>query len=253
MTSQVVLQLERVSQGVLKDVSLEVKQGELWALLGPNGAGKSTLLKAVLGNFPGASGHMRLFGKEISSLTPKERAQAMAWVPQHPAEETGFSALELVLTGLTPWRSEFHFPKPSDVDAALKLLEEVGIANLANRLLDEMSGGERRLCYLARARMQNAQLLLLDEPTAFLDLRNQVACLSALVHRVNLGLSVVAVLHDVNLAAQFATHVALLKSGSLMRQGTVSEVLNAEILSELYEVPFEASQGNRFTLSRTGI
>jgi iron complex transport system ATP-binding protein len=101
--------------------------------------------------------------------------------------------------------------------------------------------------------MQNAQLLLLDEPTAFLDLKNQVACLSALVRRVKQGLAVVAVLHDVNLAAQFATHVALLKSGSLIRQGPVGEVLSSDILSDLYEVPFSLADGRWFCEKPEGL
>ncbi len=153
---------------LLHDVRFELQPQELWALLGPNGAGKSTLLRVALGVIRAGSGRVLLGGVDAATLSTRERAQRIAWVPQSPAEDTGFTALELVLMGRAPHLGSFGLPSQKDVAEAHALLDEVGLQALAARPLNEMSGGERRLCYLARARMQKAPVLLFDEPTAFL-------------------------------------------------------------------------------------
>ena len=241
------LRFEATTQHVLDGVSFELSSGQLWALLGPNGAGKSTLLKVALGMLPCAKGRVLLDGLDLATLPRKAVAQRVAWVPQSPAEDTGFSALELVLMGRSPHLGNFGLPTKADVERAAALLAEVGLEGFESRHLDEMSGGERRLCYLARARMQDAQVLLFDEPTAFLDVRHQVECLRSLDALVKKGVAALAVLHDVNLAARWATHAALLKKGRLMAAGPIAEVLRAEALSELYGVELSATAGGLFT------
>jgi iron complex transport system ATP-binding protein len=234
---------------LLESVSFEVKSGELWALLGPNGAGKSTLLKVALGLNPPRSGRVWLDGVDAATLPRKRVAQAVAWVPQSPAEGTGFTALELVLMGRAPHLGTFGLPTAADVARAEGLLSEVGVGALAMRPLDEMSGGERRLCYLARARMQQAKVLLFDEPTAFLDVRHQVECLRQLRTMTKEGAAALAVLHDVNLAVQWASHAALLKDGKLLAAGLKEQVLEESTLSALYGVPLRATAGGLFTAS----
>jgi iron complex transport system ATP-binding protein len=241
------LVFEGACHGVVQDVSLEVGPHELWALLGPNGAGKSTLLEVGLGVLRCTKGRVLLGGADCATLSRREMARAVAWVPQSPAEDTGFSALELVLMGRAPHLGALGLPTKADVERAAALLDEVGLSALGARRLDEMSGGERRLCYLARARMQGAQVLLFDEPTAFLDVKNQVDCLRSLDAMVKGGLAALAVLHDVNLAAQWATHAALLKHGRLLAKGPVREVLKAGALSELYGVPLTEVGGGLFS------
>jgi iron complex transport system ATP-binding protein len=227
----------------LFDVSFEVKPGELWALLGPNGAGKSTLLKVVLGVLSPERGAVRVEGDDAAQLSRTELARRIAWVPQTIAEGTGFSALELVLMGRAPYLGSWGLPGAADVERARALLSEVGLSALCDRSLDEMSGGERRLCWLARARMQQAKVLLLDEPTAFLDVKHQVQCLRQLAELARSGVAVLAVLHDVNLAAEWATHAALLREGRLVGAGPKGQVLTPEALTALYGVPLTANGG----------
>jgi len=241
------LRFEGVSHGVVREVSLEVAPSQLWALLGPNGAGKSTLLKVGLGVLRCTRGRVLLGGVDTAGASRRDVARQIAWVPQTPAEDTGFTALELVLMGRAPHLGALGLTTKADAERARALLAEVGLSALAERRLDEMSGGERRLCYLARARMQGAKVLLFDEPTAFLDVKNQVDCLRSLDAMVKSGVAALAVLHDVNLAAQWATHAALLKGGALMAAGPVGEVLKAEALTSLYGVTLSEAGGGMFS------
>ncbi|HZH15897.1 MAG TPA: ABC transporter ATP-binding protein [Archangium sp.] len=224
---------------MLHGVDCAVRAGELWAVLGPNGTGKSTLLKSVLGAMPWTRGHLRLLGRERKEWEARELARNVAWVPQtfEPAE--GFSGLELVLMGRSPHLGLWGLTSASDEAVAREVLEELGVAYLAERSCEAMSGGERRMLLLARGLVQQPKLLLLDEPTAFLDVAHQVGALERVRARVDEGLGAVAVLHDVNLAAAFATHVLLLRDGNVLAQGPAPEVLQRERLEALYGVPME--------------
>ena len=239
------LRLASVSAGygarpVLHGVSLEASAGQLWALLGPNGAGKSTVVKVALGLIP-SQGELSACGID-PRLSPRTAlAQQVAWVPQTPAEEgAAFTGLDLALMGRSAHLGAFGLPSAADTERARAALTALKVAHLAGRPLTEASGGERRLVWLARALVQAPRLLLLDEPTAFLDVRHQVAVLKHVRARVDEGLAAVAVLHDVNQAAAWATHVALLKEGRIAAAGPADEVLSAQRLSALYEVPIEA-------------
>jgi iron complex transport system ATP-binding protein len=233
---------------VLHGVSLDVEPGQLWALLGPNGAGKSTVVKVALGLLP-AEGEIRACGFNPRGVPRAQLARQVAWVPQNPADEgAAFTGLELALMGRSPHLGSWGLPSESDVERAHEALKELGVDHLANRPLTQASGGERRLVWLARALVQAPELLLLDEPTAFLDVRHQLAVLRHVRQRVEVGLAAVAVLHDVNQAAAWATHALLLKGGRVQAAGPAGEVLTAERLSALYEVQVEAvsSQGRTF-------
>lgn len=221
---------------VLRDVSLTINGGEWWAVLGPNGAGKSALAKLLVGALRPSGGSLTICGHDVSVTAPHALAKHVAWVPQNVADDCAFTALELVLMGRTPHLGPWGLPGPHDVEQAKLLLERLGVATLTNRPLNEVSGGERRRVFLARALAQSPQLLVLDEPTAFLDVRHQIEAL-AVVHRTLAPtLGVVAVLHDVNLAARFATHVMLLRAGRVLALGLVEEVLTPALLSQLYDV-----------------
>ncbi|KFA87209.1 ABC transporter ATP-binding protein [Archangium violaceum] len=224
---------------VLRDVDCAVRAGELWVVLGPNGTGKSTLLKSVLGAMPWTRGRIRLLERERSEWEARALARNVAWVPQgfEPAE--GFSGLELVLMGRSPHLGLWGLTSASDEAVAREVLEELGVAYLAERSCEAMSGGERRMLLLARGLVQQPKLLLLDEPTAFLDVAHQVGALERVRARVDAGLGAVAVLHDVNLAAAFATHVLLLREGHVLARGPAPEVLQRERLEALYGVPME--------------
>jgi len=219
-----------------------VRAGELWAVLGPNGTGKSTLLRGVLGLLPWTRGAVRLLGRERPAWDARELARRVAWVPQgfEPAE--GFSGLELVLMGRSPHLGLWGLSSERDVALARAALEELGVAHLADRSGEAMSGGERRMVLLARGLVQEPSLLLLDEPTAFLDVAHQVGALNRVRARVEAGLGAVAVLHDVNLAAAFATHALLLRDGQVLAHGPVDTVLERERLEALYGLPLEMAQ-----------
>jgi len=219
---------------VVSEVSVIVAPGTLWAVLGPNGSGKSTLLRTALGLLRPLAGEVRLFGTPLARWDRRALARRVAWVPQTFEAEAGFTGLELVLMGRAPHQGSWGLPGPKDLAVARDVLAELGIAHLAGRIVSRLSGGERRLLLLARALAQEPALLLLDEPTAFLDLQHQAQVLERVRARVRGGLAAMAVLHDPNLAAAFADQVLLLREGRVLGQGPSAELLDAERLGRLY-------------------
>jgi iron complex transport system ATP-binding protein len=230
-------------RAVLRGVALSVAAGELWVVLGPNGAGKSTLLRTLLGLHSASGGRIHLLGRALPLWPRSELARVLAWVPQIFEPVFGFSGLEVVAMGRSPHLGLWGIPTQADIAQARAAMEELGIAQLAGRPANAMSGGEQRLLLLARAFVQEPRLLFLDEPTAFLDLRHQVETLRALKLRTQRGLAAVAVLHDVNLAAAFADRVLLLEQGRVLASGEAGEVLTAPMLERLYGVPMTEVTG----------
>lgn len=234
------------SRVVLSGVSLTLHRGELWGVLGPNGAGKSALVRTLMGLLSPRAGEVRLFGRRSAAWTPAELAKRVAWVPQRFEPMEGLSGLELVLMGRAPFRGSWQLSSASDVARAESVLESLGASSLASRPCEQLSGGEQRLLLLARALVQEPQLLLLDEPTAFLDLRHQVQALGELRRRIDGGLAGLTVLHDVNLAVAYCDRVLLVRDGRALAAGRVNEVLRADRLSELYDVAMlEAPLGSQ--------
>jgi iron complex transport system ATP-binding protein len=229
-------------RAVLCGLGLRVRERELWAVLGPNGAGKSTLLRSLLGVTAWTRGQVRLLGQERSAWEPRALARRVAWVPQGLEPVEGYTGLELVLMGRSPHLGLWGLASQADVALARAVLEELEIAHLAGRMADALSGGERRMLLLARGLVQAPALLLLDEPTAFLDLKHQVGALQRVRARVDAGLGAVAVLHDVNLAAAFATHVLLMQDGRALAAGPAAEVLEHGRLEALYGLPLESAR-----------
>lgn len=240
--SVALLELDAVSAGyrghaVLHQLSLRVEAGQSWAVLGPNGAGKSTLVRVVMGQLVPSAGTVRVEGVEVGALGAARLSKSVAWVPQVTDDATEFTGLELALMGRAPHDSSWAGPSGRDVERARAMLKALGVEALADRPLREVSGGERRRVWLARALVQEPKVLVLDEPTAFLDVKHQLESLHLVQAKVKEGLGVVAVLHDVNLAQRFSTHAVLLKAGRVLASGRCDEVLTAPLLSELYDVP----------------
>jgi len=219
---------------VLSGLSLAVAPGTLWAVLGPNGSGKSTLLRTVLGLLGPVAGGVHLFGTPVARWDRRALARRVAWVPQAFDADAGFTGLELVLMGRAPHQGAWGLPGARDLAVARAVLAELGIVHLSGRVVSRLSGGERRLLLVARALAQEPALLLLDEPTAFLDLQHQAQVLERVRARVRGGLAAMAVLHDPNLAAAFADQVLLLREGRVLGQGPSAELLDAERLGRLY-------------------
>lgn len=219
----------------LRDLSLHIKPGELVSLIGPNGSGKSSLIKLILGFLKPREGEVALFGKPSGTWNLKELARKIAYLPQGAALPATFTVYESVMLGRTPYLGFMGVPQEEDHRVVVEYLERFEILPLKERLICEISGGERQRVLLARALVQQPSLLILDEPTAFLDLHHQVALLN-LVHRMveEKNLSVLSVLHDLNMASVFSDREILLAEGRIIASGTPSEVLTGTVLKETY-------------------
>ncbi len=224
---------------VLHNISLEVKSGEVLALIGPNGAGKSTIIRAASGVIP-STGHINTNGDDFQTLSPIQRARYIAVVPQAISLPPAFTVWETVLMGRTPYLGFLGHASAQDEELARQALRRVSALAFADRRVGELSGGEAQRVLLARALCQSTPILLLDEPTAHLDLQYQVSLLELiheLAHRENLA--VLVALHDLNLAAHFTDRVAVLVGGHLKAIGTPREVLTSEIISQAYCLPVQ--------------
>ena len=239
MTAVAQLQQVGVRRGrrlVLSDVSLDVRAGELLAIIGPNGAGKSTALSALAGDVPPATGTVRVLGRPLTQWRPRELAQQRAVLLQDSAVAFPFTAIEVVRMGRTPWRGTPY--ESEDVEAVDEALHAVDAAHLADRSVMSLSGGEQARVALARTLAQRTPLLLLDEPTAALDLRHAELALAHLRGLTATGTAAVVVLHDLNLAAH-ADRVAVVHQGGLLAEGPPEQVLTEALLSHAYGHPVD--------------
>jgi iron complex transport system ATP-binding protein len=222
-------------RNALDDVSIRVGRGELVALIGPNGAGKSTLLSAIAGDASPSSGTVHLDDRPLSSYRPLEMARLRAVLTQSNEVSFSFTVAEVVDMGRAPWASESDLATDrAVVDQALR---DADLEHLQHRRVPELSGGERARVAYARVRAQGCDLLLLDEPTASLDIRHQERLLSQVREHTRAGGSAVVVLHDLNLAAAFADRVVLLDAGHVQADGAPHEVLTPALLSRVYQYP----------------
>ncbi|HVP67611.1 MAG TPA: ABC transporter ATP-binding protein [Anaeromyxobacteraceae bacterium] len=220
----------------VEGVSFVARAGELVALVGPNGAGKSTLLRLAAGLLSPSAGSVRIGGLDAHSAPRKAVARVCALVPQEPKAPWPFTVREAVMMGRAPRQGLLAIPGPFDHGAVDGALAACGLASLAARRLDELSGGERRRVFFARALAQEPRVLLLDEPTAFLDLAHQVSAMEMARVAARAGLCVVAVLHDLNLAAQAADRLLVLSRGRVVADGPPDPVLTAERVREVWGV-----------------
>jgi ABC-type cobalamin/Fe3+-siderophores transport system ATPase subunit len=228
------------SRRVLRGVSLKVQSGEVVALIGPNGSGKSTLIRAVSGVIPVEAGRVRTNGDDLLALSPMQRARYLAVVPQAVSLPPAFTVWETVLLGRTPYLNFLGSASVADEEMARRSLERVDALDLVERRVGELSGGEQQRLLLARALCQSTPILLLDEPTAHLDLQYQVSLLElvrSLAHHDDLA--VLLALHDLNLAARYADRVALLVEGGIKAVGEPEQVLRPELISQAYGWPVQ--------------
>lgn len=220
---------------VLRDVDLKAEPGELVGVLGPNGAGKTTLLLCLSGVLAPRAGSVLIDGEEISRLAPRQRARRVAVVPQGVEPAFGLRVLLLVLMGRLARLPLLGGYGPDDYHAAQAAMEAAGVAHLARRSADELSGGERQRALFARALCQETPLLLLDEASAGLDAAARIRMHDLLALRCAQGLTAVAVLHDLNLAALYCRRLVFLKNGRVVHQGRTADIFTRDILMEIYE------------------
>jgi iron complex transport system ATP-binding protein len=221
---------------VLHKVSLDLRAGEMLAIVGPNGAGKSTLLKILGGALKPWSGMVELEGRPLAEYDRRAIARRLAMVAQENLVAFRFTVLEIVLMGRAPHLGPFHFETRHDLEIAHAALERFDLLGLARRSIQELSGGERKRVFLARALAQSPHVALLDEPTAFLDLRHVAEIFARFRElRIERGMAVIATLHDLNAAASHADRVLLMKNGVVAGYGTPEEVFTADLLRAVYE------------------
>lgn len=220
---------------IVHDISFRVQPGEFLAILGPNGSGKSTMLRALCRLHAPRQGEITLGGIPIGLIPQRRLAKQLALVRQESFVAFDFTVREVVAMGRFPYLARFQGETVADAEIIDRYLQQTKIASLADRRMHELSGGERQRVFLAQAMVQEPDILLLDEPTNHLDINHQVEVLD-LVRKQNRerGLTVIAVLHDLNLAALYADRLLVLHAGKLWAHGVPREVLSAKLVEEVY-------------------
>lgn len=224
---------------ILESISLAIREGEYLSVIGPNGAGKSTLLSCILRIRKGSSGVISVAGKPVEHHSQKELARLVSYVPQSDGRTFPFTVEEYLLMGRYPHLSPFTTYSKRDREAVEDAMKLTGIAGLARRSLDTLSGGERQTAALAAALVQGGNVMLLDEPTTFLDPKHE-SDIHSLIRTINRerGITIVSVTHNINAAALFSDRIAVLKRGSLAFLGAPAEVMTNDILEDVYERRF---------------
>ncbi|WP_018157710.1 ABC transporter ATP-binding protein [Demetria terragena] len=224
-------------RAVVEDLSVVVPNGKVTAIVGSNGCGKSTLLRGLSRLLKPSSGQVLLDGTSIHERSTKEVARSIGLLPQSPIAPEGITVTELVSRGRHPHHGMFKQWSQADDEAVAAALEQTQTVELAHRDVDALSGGQRQRVWIAMVLAQQTDLLLLDEPTSYLDIAHAVEVLD-LVTDLNLrGTTVVMVLHDLNLAARYANHVIAMSGGSIVREGDPREVVTAEVVEQIFGVP----------------
>ncbi len=222
---------------ILHDINLSLEPGHVYGLVGPNGSGKSTLLKIIARQIGATAGNILWDGKATGEWGNREFARHLAYMPQFTPQTDGMTVRELVALGRFPWHGALG--RFSDADRAKvdEALERTDLIRFEDRLVDSMSGGERQRAWIAMMLAQDARCILLDEPTSALDLSHQASVLS-LVHDLchERDLTVIVVLHDINLAARYCDHMVALGSGRIIARGKPSEIVRSDMLQEIFGI-----------------
>jgi len=233
---------------VLQDISFSIPKGEFFIIIGPNGSGKTTLLKILSAIIPFQRGNLQIEGKPMAKYSRRSLARIISLVPQTVPEDLPFTVRELILMARAPRMGLLGLEGDIDIQQAEEAMAFTGVEPLAERKMDQLSGGERQRVFVARAICQDPQIILLDEPTAALDLAHQVRVMDLMEKlREEKGLTIVMVSHDINLAAMYGNRLMLLKKGRIVKMGLPAEVLTFETLEEAYECPLlvdESPLGN---------
>lgn len=220
---------------IVSDVNITIPQNKISVILGANGCGKSTLLKTFAKLLKPEQGSILLDGKSIFSMPSKQMAQTLGLLPQSPVVPEGIKVTDLVARGRFPYRKLLGGLQKEDFSAVEEALEMMGITELADACVDELSGGQRQRVWIALALAQQTDILLLDEPTTYLDIAYQVEILDLLMElNKKRGTTILMVLHDINLSARYADHIFAMSKGKLIAQGEPSKVISRELMKEIY-------------------
>lgn len=226
---------------VLHQLSFSVKEGEFLSILGSNGVGKSTLFRCMLGLLPEYKGEIRIAGQDIRGLSAKKMAKLVAYIPQLSAPAFNFSVEDIVLMGTTSGLGTFGTPKAAELERVDWALDKLGIGHMRKRCFHQISGGERQLAIIARALVQDAKILMLDEPTASLDFGNQIRILSQARALAQEGYTIVQTTHNPEHSYMFSDRVLALNKGRLLAQGRPKDIITKELIGQLYGIEVEVS------------
>jgi iron complex transport system ATP-binding protein len=219
---------------VTRELSVDIPAGGFTAIVGPNACGKSTLLRALVRMLKPAAGSVLLDGTEITSLPTKQVARRLGLLPQSSIAPDGITVEDLVARGRHPYQRLLRQWSRADAEAVQGAMAQTGVDDLADRLVDELSGGQRQRVWLAMALAQSTPLLLLDEPTTFLDIAHQMEVLDLCATLHADGRTLVAVLHDLNHACRYATHLIAMRDGAIVAQGDPREIVDAELVEAVF-------------------
>ncbi|MGB2691225.1 MAG: ABC transporter ATP-binding protein [Thermodesulfobacteriota bacterium] len=230
---------------VLNGITLSIESGKMLGILGANGAGKSTLLKILCGVLKPKSGRAVFSDQELSKMDRREIAKGIAYIPQDPMFAFPFTVREVVLMGRAPYIGRFEFEREGDIEIAQSALETVGIAHLENRLISEVSSGERQLASIARGLVQEPEIMILDEPATFLDVKHRTEIMNILKQlKEKKGISIIAATHDIFSSLFYFDEIIILKDGKILAEGRTDQVINSEILSLAYEIEVVVKKEN---------
>lgn len=225
-----------------RNLDIEIEDGALTMLLGPNGCGKTTLFRTMLGLLSAQGGHVSIGGEDLGSLSRNDVARRIAYVPQVAQGYFPFSVIDVVLMGRAPYLGTFDRPGKKDIAVAETALDEVGLIDFAERPFTAISGGQRQLVLIARALAQAAPVLVMDEPTANLDYANQHRVMLRARSLTEAGRTVIISTHNPDHAFAYAESAILMKSGDVIAAGEVTQVLDADRLSDVYDLPVEVTE-----------
>ena len=225
---------------IIDGVDITIPSNKISVIIGSNGCGKSTLLKTLARLIKPISGDIIIYGKKVTSIPSKQLAKVLGLLPQSPVVPEGITVWDLVSRGRFPYQTMLKSMSKEDFEAVEEALEIMGITELANRCVDELSGGQRQRVWIAMALAQQTDILLLDEPTTYLDIAYQVEILDLLTDlNRRRNTTIVMVLHDINLSARYADYIFALRKGKLIKQGSPEEVITSELIDDVFGLDCE--------------
>ena len=219
---------------ISRDLSLAIPDGSFTVIVGANASGKSTLLRALARLLTPSAGEVVLDGRTLGAYHPKELARSLGLLPQTSIAPDGITVIDLVARGRAPHQGFLRQWSPADEAAVTAAMEATGIAELAGRLVSELSGGQRQRVWIAMALAQETPILMLDEPTTFLDIAHQIDLMELLTDLNERGTTLVEVLHDLNQSARYGTHLVAVKDGTIVAEGPPDEVVTAELVEDVF-------------------
>lgn len=248
---------------ILEGVDIEIPKNQVSVIIGANACGKSTLLKTLARLIKPEEGVVTLDGKKITSMPPKELAKVLGLLPQSPVVPEGITVFDLISRGRFPYQTLLKGMGKKDFEAVEEALSIMGISDLANRSVDELSGGQRQRVWIAMALAQQTEILLLDEPTTYLDITYQIEILDLLTDlNKRRKTTIVMVLHDINLSARYADYIFAVKKGKLIAQGTPKDIISKELIKDVFDLecvviddpvsgsPFIVPKGRHFVMNK---